>query len=331
MAMTLGEACDAFLRYCEGVRKLSAHTVRAYRLDLCGFAEFAGTITDIGTLDRAILHGYVEQMFSVSRLKETSVQRHLASARSLFRWLEEEGLLSEDPFHRTRIRIRLPKRLPRILSRDELASLLRSAWVTSFTDITAQVAVEILFATGIRVAELVALRDDDIDLVAGAITITGKGDLQRNVFIPDADVKEVVTRYRDARTTEGFAAATFLVNSQGRPATPEFVRRVLQRRAHAANVTRRVTPHMFRHSCATYLLEEGLDIRYVQRLLGHRSIGTTEIYTHVADATLKIQVTQRHPRKAIVASRDVTRGDGAASERRPRRVSKAVAASRHRK
>lgn len=329
--MTLGEACDAFLRYCEGVRKLSGHTVRAYRLDLRGLEKFAGTTTDIGTMDRATLHGYVEQMFSVHQLKEASVRRHLAAARSLFRWLEEEGLLDEDPFHRTRIRIKLPKRLPRILSRDELGSLLRSARVHSFADFTAQVAAEILFATGIRVAELVALRDDDIDPVSGAITITGKGDRQRRVFIPDVEVKELVTRYRFARAIEGFAAETFLVNSQGRAATPEFVRRLLQRLAETANVTRRITPHMFRHSCATYLLEEGMDIRYVQRLLGHRSISTTEIYTQVADATLKMQVAQRHPRRAIVAARDVTAHDGGAAERRQPRVSRTVAASRHRR
>jgi len=298
--MKLGEACKSFLQYCEGVRKLSPHTIRAYRLDLQGFAKFAGATVDISACERTTLHGYVEQMFTVSRLKETSVRRHLASARALFRWLEDEGLLGDDPFHRTRIRIHLPKRLPRILSRDELAAMLRSASVTCFAEIVAHVAAEILFATGIRVAELVALRDDDIDLVSGAITITGKGDRQRRVFIPDADVSDLLTRYLTVRTTQGFAGETFLVNSHGRPATTEFVRRILQKLARAANVTRRVTPHMFRHSCATYLLEEGMDIRYVQRLLGHRSIGTTEIYTHVADATLKIQVAQRHPRKTII-------------------------------
>ena len=327
--MRLGEACEGFLRYCDGVRKLSAHTIRAYRLDLQGFEKFAGRTTDITTCDRAVLHGYVEQMFTVNQLKESSVRRHLASARALFRWLEDEGLLNANPFHRTRIRIRLPKRLPRILSRSELAAMLGSTRATGFTDVTARVAAEILFATGIRVAELVALRDDDFDLISGTITITGKGDRQRRVFIPDVDVKDLVTRYRAAREEHGAAGETFLINSQGRPATPEFVRRILQQLAQAANVTRRVTPHMFRHSCATYLLEEGMDIRYVQRLLGHRSIGTTEIYTHVADATLKTQVAQCHPRKTIVGGPTITRRGGAAGgARRAGERRKGVATTR---
>jgi integrase/recombinase XerD len=242
----------------------------------------------------------VEHLFTVARLKEASVRRHVASARALFRWLEEERLIAEDPFRRTQIRIRIPKRLPRILTHQELAAVLRPPSDPGFATITARVAAELLFATGIRVAELVALRDSDIDLPSAVITVTGKGDRQRRVYIPDADVHDLVEAYRLARCQHSGDTDAFLVNSRGGAATPEFVRRILQRLAHAANVLRRVTPHMFRHSCATYLLEAGMDIRFVQRLLGHRSISTTEIYTHVADATLKVQVTERHPRRVII-------------------------------
>jgi site-specific recombinase XerD len=290
--MELGEASEAFVRYCESVRKLSAHTVRAYRLDLQHLASFVGVRADVSACSRSTLHGYVEHLFTVVQLKEASVRRHVASARALFRWLEEERFLDEDPFQRTRIRIRLPKRLPRILTREELAAVLRSSSGATFAGTTAHVAAELLFATGIRVAELVALHDSDIDLPSAVITITGKGDRQRRVYIPDADVRDIVAAYRVARREHVGDTEAFLVNSRGRAATPEFVRRILHQLGQAANVARRVTPHMFRHSCATYLLEAGMDIRYVQRLLGHRSISTTEIYTHVADATLKVQVTE---------------------------------------
>lgn len=306
--MELGEASEAFVRYCESIRKLSAHTVRAYRLDLQHLTSFVGVREDVRACNRSTLHGYVEYLFTVVRLKETSVRRHVASARALFRWLEDERFIDEDPFRRTQIRIRLPKRLPRILTREELAAVLQSS-SAGFAGTTAHVAAELLFATGIRVAELVALRDSDIDLPSAVITITGKGDRQRRVYIPDADVRDVVAAYRIARRERAGETETFLINSRGGAATPEFVRRILQRLAQAANVVRRVTPHMFRHSCATYLLEAGMDIRYVQRLLGHRSISTTEIYTHVADATLKVQVTERHPRRSIVH----THGMGAAA------------------
>ncbi len=161
-------------------------------------------------------------------------------------------------------------------------------------------AAELLFATGVRVAELAALRDEDIDLTAGVITITGKGDRQRRVYIPDSDIRDLMIAYLSARTKRGHAGPPFLVNSRGGAASPQFIRRLIRKLGEHVVLSRRVTPHMFRHSVATYLLKEGVDIRYVQRLLGHRSIVTTEIYTHVADAALKSRVIEKHPRKTIV-------------------------------
>jgi len=162
-------------------------------------------------------------------------------------------------------------------------------------------AAELLFATGIRVAELASLRDCDIDLVGGVITITGKGSRQRRVYIPDADIRELIVGYRCTRDARERYADSFLTNSRGDAASPQYIRRLVRELGEKAALARRVTPHMFRHSIATYLLEEGVDIRYVQRLLGHRSIVTTEIYTHVADAALKSRVVEKHPRKSILS------------------------------
>ena len=298
--MRVRQACEAFIRFCENVRKLSPHTVRAYRLDLQRFTKFAGARREIDQCDRATLHAYVEELFGTYQLKESSAKRHLASLRSMFRWLESEAIVSEDPFQRTRIRIRSPKRLPRVLARSEIAALLRAPTGHDFAELTARAAVELLFATGIRVAELAAMRDRDVDLQSAVITIIGKGDRQRRVYIPDSEVRELLAAYkriRDERPREG---ESFLVNSRGSAASPQFIRRLIRRRAETAKVAKRVTPHMFRHSLTTYLLEEAVDIRHVQRLLGHRSIVTTEIYTHVADSVLRVRVTERHPRKAIL-------------------------------
>ncbi len=299
--MRIAEACDIFIRHCGGVRKLSEHTTRAYTLDLNRFARFAGARATVASCDRGTLQRYVEHLFTEHKLKETSAKRHLASLRSLFRFLEEEGHVAQDPFIGARIRIRLPKRLPRVLSRIELLALLdRTSPADDFIQLATCVAAELLFATGVRVAELAALRDHDVDLAAGVISIIGKGDRQRRVYIPDAEVRDLLDSYRVARARRGYAADTFMVNSRGGPASPQFIRRLIRKLGEDVALTRRVTPHMFRHSIATYLLEEGVDIRYVQRLLGHRSIGTTEIYTHVADAALKSRVVERHPRKAIL-------------------------------
>jgi len=298
--MRIDRACEEFLRDCANVRKLSEHTTRAYRLDLTRFTRFAGARTDVTSFDRTVLLQYVEHLFSEHNLKETSAKRHVASLRSLFRWLEDGGHVAEDPFRGARIRIKLPRRLPRVLSRAELASILEHPPAGDFSSLTARIAAELLFATGIRVAELATIRDDDIDLAAGVITIIGKGSRQRRVYIPDSDIRELVVAYQHARSVQDHTAESFLVNSRGGPASPQYIRRLIRQLGENAAVTRRVTPHMFRHSVATYLLEEGVDIRYVQRLLGHRSIVTTEIYTHVADAALKSRVIERHPRKSIL-------------------------------
>ena len=298
--MRIDHACDEFLRDCANVRKLSEHTIRAYRLDLTRFTRFVGPPANITSFDRNVLLQYVEYLFTEHHLKETSAKRHVASLRSLFRWLEDNGHVAEDPFRGARVRIRLPRRLPRVLSRAELATILEHRPSGDFASLTARIAAELLFATGIRVAELASLRDDDIDLTAGVITIIGKGSRQRRVYIPDSDIRDLVIAYRHARNALAHAPAFFLVNSRGDPASPQFIRRLVRQLGENAALTRRVTPHMFRHSVATYLLEEGVDIRYVQRLLGHRSIVTTEIYTHVADAALKSRVIERHPRKSIL-------------------------------
>jgi integrase/recombinase XerD len=296
----IDHACAEFLRDCANVRKLSEHTIRAYRLDLARFTRFAGPRADVTSFDRNTLTQYVEHLFTQHKLKETSAKRHVASLRSLFRWLEDAGRVPDDPFRGARIRIRLPRRLPRLLSRAEVAAILEHRPGSDFASFTARVAAELLFATGIRVAELAGLRDEDIDLSTGVITITGKGSRQRRVYIPDSEIRDLIVSYRHARDARDGDVGSFLVNSRGGAASSQYIRRLVRELGESAALTRRVTPHMFRHSVATYLLEEGVDIRYVQRLLGHRSIVTTEIYTHVADATLKSRVIEKHPRKTIV-------------------------------
>lgn len=298
--MRIDRACEEFLRDCANVRKLSEHTTRAYRLDLARFTRFAGARKEVTSFNRTVLPQYVEHLFTEHHLKETSAKRHVASVRSLFRWLEDGGHVPDDPFRGARVRIKLPRRLPRVLSRAELATILEHPATQDFSSITARMAAELLFATGIRVAELAGLRDDDIDLTAGVITIIGKGSRQRRVYVPDSEIRELVAAYRHARNARENTTESFLMNSRGGAASPQYIRRLVRELGENAALTRRVTPHMFRHSVATYLLEEGVDIRYVQRLLGHRSIVTTEIYTHVADAALKSRVIERHPRKSIL-------------------------------
>jgi integrase/recombinase XerD len=293
------DAASTFIRHCQSIRKLSPHTIRAYELDLTRFATFLGRRAAVTACDKTVIHNYVRFLFDAQSLKESSVKRHLATLRSLFRWLEEEEHVGEDPFRGARIRIRMPKRLPRVIARADLRRLLLHAPPHAFSDLTAYVATELLFATGMRVSELAGLLDAAVDVEDGTITIVGKGNRQRRVFVPD-DIKSLLRDYRIARDRCVASAETFLVNSRGDAASPQMIRRLVRIHGERSKVRDRVTPHMFRHSVATYLLEEGVDIRYVQRLLGHRSISTTEIYTHVADAALKVRITEMHPRRGIL-------------------------------
>jgi integrase/recombinase XerD len=293
------DAASAFIRHCQSIRKLSPHTTRAYELDLAGFTQFLGKRAAVATCDKTVIHNYVRHLFDVRTLKESSVKRHLATLRSMFRWLEEDGQVAEDPFRGARIRIRMPKRLPRVIARADLRRLLVHEQPPSFADLTAYVATELLFATGMRVSELASLLDAAVDVDDGTITIIGKGNRQRRVYVPD-DIKSLLRDYRTARDRSPSTAETFLVNSRGDAASPQMIRRLVRLHGERSEVRDRVTPHMFRHSVATYLLEEGVDIRYVQRLLGHRSISTTEMYTQVADSALKVRITEKHPRRGIV-------------------------------
>jgi integrase/recombinase XerD len=293
------DAATAFLRHCQSIRKLSPHTIRAYQLDLARFGQFLGRRAAVAACDKGVIHNYVRHLFDARALKEASVKRHLATLRSLFRWLEEDDDAIEDPFRGARIRIRMPKRLPRVIARADLRRLLLHERPAGFADLTGYVATELLFATGMRVSELAGLLDAAVDVEDGTITIIGKGNRQRRVFVPE-ELKSLLRDYRLIRDRAPSSADTFLVNSRGDAATPQMIRRLVRLHGERSAVRDRVTPHMFRHSVATYLLEEGVDIRYVQRLLGHRSISTTEIYTHVADAALKVRITERHPRRGIV-------------------------------
>ncbi len=300
--MEFRDEASAFLRHCRSIRKLSEHTSRAYELDLNRFSEFLGKRAAVAACDRTVIHNYVRHLFDVRTLKESSVKRHLATLRSFFHWLEEEGRGIDDPFRGARIRIRMPKRLPRVIARSDLRLLLRHEESLTFAGLTAYIATELLFATGMRVSELASLLDAAVEVEEGTITIIGKGNRQRRVFVPD-EIKSLLRDYRIARDRSPVTAETFLVNSRGAAASPQMIRRLIRLHGERSSVRGRVTPHMFRHSVATYLLEEGVDIRYVQRLLGHRSISTTEIYTHVADSALKVRITERHPRRGIVSSR----------------------------
>ena len=167
--------------------------------------------------------------------------------------------------------------------------------------LTCRLAAELLLATGLRVGELVQLREDDVDFESGAVTVLGKGARQRRVYVVDADLLDLLHGYVRASRCWGADGDAILVNSRGGLATTQFIRRLLRLAAERAGITRRLTPHMLRHSAATQLLEAGMDVRVVQRLLGHQSIVTTQIYTHVSDESLRAALKRTSLREYVLS------------------------------
>ena len=307
--MNVASACADFLAHCRVAKNLSTHSLRAYAIDLKEFERFAAPGTAVAAIDRQLLRRYLSHLFETRGLKETSVKRRMACLKVMFRWLELDEVIPISPFHRLDARIRLPKRLPRNLTDDEVRRLRRTAMdrvglsgriteakalrIAKRTDANASttlVVLEVLLCTGLRVGELVSIRVPDIDLLERVITIMGKGSRQRRVFLPDDETATLVSAYRRATAARRGTHDQFVVTASGTPGTTQFVRSLLRETAVDAGITRRITPHMLRHTAATRLLENGLDIRFVQRLLGPQSISTTEIYTAVTDTSLKAAI-----------------------------------------
>jgi site-specific recombinase XerD len=282
-------AVDDFLRFCRLERQLSPHTLQAYTSDLADFRKWlpAGAAASDITIDT--LKSYLEYMIGERKLTTATVRRRFACLRAFFRRLTELESAS-DPFAKWRPTLARRRRLPRTLSRSEASFLLspqRTAPVGSRRDIVAfQIAVRLMMSTGIRVGELCKLRIDDVSPEGATLRIHGKGSRDRVAYVTNESLQNDLKKFLEMRRQQGPIKALF-VNHHGSPMRPQSIRSKLRRIAAEAGLTRRVTPHMLRHTAATLLIETGVDIRFVQRLLGHSSIATTEIYTHVSNEALR--------------------------------------------
>ncbi|MES2938463.1 MAG: tyrosine-type recombinase/integrase [Pseudomonadota bacterium] len=288
--MTLTEARRKFIGHCESAVNLSRHTLRAYGGDLNDALQYLGR-RELALVCKDDLRRYVRHLREHRGLKETTIKRRLATLKLLFRWARQEEIVEVNPFDSLNERIRLPRRLPRALDRAD-RGMLRQALavrprVDTFSEVRAKAAIHLLLDTGIRVGELAAILLSDISLASGHLVIHGKGNRQRLVYLLQPPLRRTMERYLALRQAVSTPAEQLFVTGNGGAVTPSRVRAELRALAQGAGIARHVTPHMLRHTCATQWLEAGLDIRHVQKLLGHQSISTTEIYTHVSDVGLR--------------------------------------------
>ena len=302
------EQIEAYLRHLRAERGLSPNTLAAYRGDLEQFAEMTGR--DAAEVRWERLGDRDLERFSLAlqerRYADTSKARKIAAVRSLFRFLAEEEVVDRNPAER--IRTRRPGRtLPNVLSEEEVVALLQaaSAQEGAAEALRDRAMLEVTYAAGLRVSEVVGptgLRLNSLHLEDGEVRVLGKGSKERIVPIYPG-VAALATRYvRDARPVllaHSRARATtdaLFLNARGRELTRQGYWLVLKRCAARAGVTGKVSPHTLRHSFATHLLSGGASLRHVQELLGHATIATTQIYTHLTDGQVLEAYDAAHPR-----------------------------------
>lgn len=286
-------ARDEFLEHCRVAKCLSPHTLRAYRLDLALFTSHIGADSDVTTVDRDAIRDYARVLLDVHRFKPATVRRRIATLRAFFRWLERENIVELSAFHGLDIPIRMPRRLPRALTSDEMRLLLRSCCLgkdAAYESLLMRFTIVMLFTTGVRVGELVAVQLSDVSDTDGMIHVRGKGARERRVFVGGPEAMALMRRYLRARRRMPPVSSQLLIWRRGDAITAPQVRRRLGRLARQCGIRRHVTPHMLRHTAATQLLEAGVDIRFVQRLLGHTSIATTQLYAEVRDEALRARL-----------------------------------------
>ena len=273
-------------------RAMSQNTVASYCSDVEKFLGFyGGRIEDVGVAD------VEEYLQSREALSERSQARVLSSLRSFFDWLVMDKVIKDNPCDRVDAP-KIGRYLPNVLSEEEVTSLIDSVQPDTWQSVRDKAILEILYGCGLRVSEAVALQISCIFLKEGFIRVIGKGNKERLVPLGDMAV-DAVNAYLDVRPepADSVSSDILFLNRFGRPLSRVSMFTMIKRQAVAAGIRKEISPHTFRHTFATHLLEHGADLRVVQEMLGHESISTTEIYTHIDNSTWQKQILEHHPRR----------------------------------
>ncbi len=295
------EACgDAFLKSLETVQGASPNTIKGYAEDLRQFSDFAETsgVTDIHAVTPALLRLYLSALESFG-LSRASRARKTASLRSFFAYLTRQSILSASPAAGLRS-VKQERRLPKFLRSDEIEALLAAPDPEKALGLRDRALLETLYATGMRAGELVTLAVSDIDFDEGIIKVIGKGDKERVTLLGRQALFALQRYIRKGRSELMLQVAqdhgALFVNRYGGRLSDRGVRKVFDKYCAAASSHLKITPHVLRHTFATHLLSNGADLRLIQELLGHASVATTQMYTHVTTERLQEVYAKAHPR-----------------------------------
>lgn len=294
-----------YLEYCQLQKRLDAKTIKAYRIDLSQFIRDISVDNPV-SITADVLEHHIASLHQ--KYKPRTVKRKLASLKAFFRYLEYRELIQQNPFNRIQIKFREPTILPKTIPLPIVETILATIYKQCSNAPTSRqkekalrdvAVIELLFATGMRISELCSLKIHDVNLYEHTILIHGKGSKERRIQIGNKDVVTILKKYQSAYQNQIQRCRHFFVNQNGCPLSDQAVRRMINRYTSLAAVDLHITPHMFRHTFATSLLEADVDIRYIQEMLGHSSINVTEIYTHVALSKQRDILTTKHPRNGF--------------------------------
>ena len=296
--MNLQDKVKPYLEYCTYRKELDMKTIKAYRIDLTQFFSYVQSTEP----EKETIEQYITELHK--KYKQKTIKRKIASIKAFYSYLEEEELVEQNPFRKIKVKFKETIILPRIIPREEIEQLLNYIYASlnSLSGIQYKhslrdaAVIEVFFATGARVYEISNIRAENINLNSGLIRIMGKGGKERYIQISNTAVLDILRKYYAENKPEIKKSGYFFINNRGNRYTEQSIRLMLKKYTLKAGIQRKITPHMFRHSFATYLIEEGVDVSCVQQLLGHSSIKTTQIYIHVAAKKQADILRELHPR-----------------------------------
>ena len=306
-----GESCNLslverdfkkeFLTYIQVEKGLARHTLESYERDLTRLQRWAaGNGKQITDLTRADLRKWIASL-SRDGLAPTSIARAVSAARGFFKFLMLDGHIKSHPAED----LDTPQRfnyLPKFLTEDEINRLFATPDVSTEEGIRDRAILEIMYASGLRVSELIALKQADLDLLAGLVVCHGKGSKERRVPLGKSAI-HWLQQYSAVKAGYGKPSSPYVFLNRGKPFTRQLAWSMIKRHAERAGI-KDVSPHTLRHSFATHLLQRGADSRSVQALLGHSDISTTQIYTHMTDVHLRSAYNRHHPRARLKSTDD---------------------------
>jgi integrase/recombinase XerD len=309
---TFKQLLKNYIYHCKYEKNLSKLSIKSYKIDLVQFYNFISKTEQntennfIKCSDKILMKNYIQYLNCQYKIRTT--KRKIASLKVFFKYLEFEDILIVNPFNKIRIKLKLPNKLPRSLNMYEINEIFNFAYKQykfiskimnnkNYNILRDLAVLEILFCTGMRVSEISNLKRDDIDLISGVININGKGNKERIIKLCNYETLIILNKYNEIIKNE--SSEYFFLNRIKVQLSDYSIRLIVEKYTKGAKIKKRVTPHQFRHTFATMLLEEGVDISIIQDLLGHSSILTTQIYLHINSKKQNEILTQKHPRNNL--------------------------------